>query len=78
MALVAELAGNKNLQADIMQEMSDEWEQIEAERNLRRNKNDQNKRARGTKSRAGKEVQLARLQVLLRQIRDQADQAAQG
>ena len=69
MAVVAELADKPNLQADIMQEMSNEWEQIEAERNLRRNKNDQSKRARGTKSRAGKKIQFARLQALLRQIR---------
>ena len=54
MAVVAGLADNPDLQADIMQEVSDEWEQTEAERNLRRHKNDENKRARGTKSRAGK------------------------
>ncbi len=78
MAVVAGLADNPDLQADIMQEMSDEREQIEADRNLRRNENDQNKRARNTTSRAGKKIQFARLQALLRQIRDQADQTAQG
>ena len=70
---VQELVENEHMHADTMlQTLTDEWEH---EGGTKQPNAKDFKRARGTKNRAGKKIQFARLRNLLKQIRDHADEA---
>ena len=72
-AVVQELVENEHMHADTMlQTLTDEWEH---EGGTKQPNAKNFKRARGTKNRAGKKIQFARLRNLLKQIRDHADEA---
>ena len=70
-AVVQELVDNESQHCDeVLASMTDAWENAGGTK--------QQSRARGTKHRGGKKVQYARLMSLLKQIRDNAEEAMQA